>query len=315
MPRGLTRSAPAPPGRDESVGAWGPCLRTGRQCPRSSPRSGSARGTSRSAGRSGRGSSSSLGRPGRHFRDRRHSGARTRSSVLNTLGGALAVHTKNGRDFPGTTLEVSGGSFGRWEVEAQHGGFRGPFDWFISFRALNEDGWRDESDERAAPALHQGRMGIGGDRRAPELRLRQQRTRRERPGAREHSWRGIEAPCYTFPDQTQNLMHLVNVTGSHQLTESLLLSANAFYRYYRRRTLNGDAEVACVDDAYRRVRRSTSMASCCTWGYARARRPGSPTRTATRSRETWSGRPRPRTARPSTDTQRLGRHPAALAQG
>ena len=32
---------------------------------------------------------------------------------LNTLGGALAVRTKTGRDFPGSMLAVSGGSFGR----------------------------------------------------------------------------------------------------------------------------------------------------------------------------------------------------------
>ncbi len=167
---------------------------------------------------------------------------------LNTLGGALAVRTKNGRDFPGTSLEVSGGSFGRWAVEAEHGGFRGPFDWFISFRALNEDGWRDESPtelrqlftkvgwESAGTAAHlsfgYANNELVGNALAPESLLARDRS-----------------AVYTFADETKNLMYLVNVTGSHQLTESLQLSANAFYRFYRRRTLNGDAEVACVDDA------------------------------------------------------------------
>ena len=36
---------------------------------------------------------------------------------LNTLGGALAVHTKRGFDFPGAELEAYGGSFGRWAVD------------------------------------------------------------------------------------------------------------------------------------------------------------------------------------------------------
>ena len=38
---------------------------------------------------------------------------------LNTLGGALAVQTKRGFDFPGAKLEAYGGSFGRWAVEAE----------------------------------------------------------------------------------------------------------------------------------------------------------------------------------------------------
>ena len=64
---------------------------------------------------------------------------------LNTLGGAIAVHTKNGREFPGTTLGASGGSFGRWNVEGEHGGFHGPLDWYVALNALGDDGWRDRS--------------------------------------------------------------------------------------------------------------------------------------------------------------------------
>ena len=64
---------------------------------------------------------------------------------LNTLGGALAVQTKRGFDFPGAKLEVYGGSFGRWAVDAEYGGFRGPFDWYLNFTTLNENGWRDQS--------------------------------------------------------------------------------------------------------------------------------------------------------------------------
>src|SRR6266446_9506061 len=64
---------------------------------------------------------------------------------LNTLGGALVVHTKRGFDFPGVKLEASGGSFGRWGVNGEYGGFRGPVDWFVTFNALNEDGWRAHS--------------------------------------------------------------------------------------------------------------------------------------------------------------------------
>ena len=53
---------------------------------------------------------------------------------------------------------------------------------------------------------------------------------------------------YTYPDKTANLMHLVNLRGSQWLTDDLLVSANTFYRNYKRTTSNGDVEISCVDD-------------------------------------------------------------------
>ena len=46
------------------------------------------------------------------------------------------------------SIGASGGSFGRWNVEAEHGGSRGPFDWYLAFNALDEDGWRAESPSK-----------------------------------------------------------------------------------------------------------------------------------------------------------------------
>ena len=39
-------------------------------------------------------------------------------------------------------------------------------------------------------------------------------------------------------------MYLGNLRGSQWLTDDLLLSANAFYRYYQRKTPNGDVEIS-----------------------------------------------------------------------
>src|SRR5437867_1925359 len=167
---------------------------------------------------------------------------------LNTLGGALAVRTKRGFDNPGLELGVSGGSWGRWAVEGEYGGSRGPFDWFLGFNVLNENGWRDESPSELRQAL--AKVGyrtaqtdvelsytfannpLGGNGLAPESTLAKDRS-----------------AVYTFPDETRNLMNLVNLRGSQWLTDTVLLSGNVFYRNYRRDTRNGDAEVNCVDDA------------------------------------------------------------------
>src|SRR5204863_9672467 len=44
---------------------------------------------------------------------------------LNTLGGALAIYTKSGSAYPGTSVELSGGSFGRRTLQLEHGGTDG----------------------------------------------------------------------------------------------------------------------------------------------------------------------------------------------
>ncbi len=167
---------------------------------------------------------------------------------LNTLGGALAVHTKRGFDFPGAKLESFGGSFGRWAVNAEYGGFRGPFDWYVTFNALDENGWRDQSPSN----LRQLFSNFGYKAGQTDVQLSYAYANNDLTGnglAPESLLARDRRAVYTFPDETSNLMHLGLLRGSQWLTDDLLLSTNAFYRYYQRKTSNGDVEVACLDDA------------------------------------------------------------------
>jgi outer membrane receptor protein involved in Fe transport len=167
---------------------------------------------------------------------------------LNTLGGALAVHTKTGREFPGTMLGASGGSFGRWNVEAEHGGVRGPVDWYVAFNALDEDGWRDRSPSE----LRQLFTNVGFEAHGTRVHLSYAYADNDLVGnglVPERTLARDRSAVHTFPDQTRNRMHLGTLRTTHQLTEDWLLSTNLFFRDYQRRTFNGDAEVSCVDDA------------------------------------------------------------------
>ncbi|MGH8588174.1 MAG: TonB-dependent receptor, partial [Gammaproteobacteria bacterium] len=166
---------------------------------------------------------------------------------LNTLGGAIALRTKSGFVYQGTEVEASGGSFGRWAVEAEHGGNGSGFDWYLTFNALDEDGWRDESPSEIRQLF--GKVGweddqtdldfsyifadndLTGNGFAPESLLAQDR-----------------AAVHTFPDNTGNNLHFLNLRASHAFTDALLLAGNGYYRGYQRDTLNGDAEVQCVDE-------------------------------------------------------------------
>jgi len=167
---------------------------------------------------------------------------------LNTLGGALSVRTKRGFDNPGVALGVSGGSWGRWAIEGEYGGSRGPFDWFLGFNVLNESGWRDESPSQ----LRQAFAKVGYRTAHTDVELSYTFAKNQLVGnglVPETTLAKDRRAVYTFPDETRNLMNLVNLRGSHWLTDAVLLSGDMFYRNYRRDTRNGDAGVTCVDDA------------------------------------------------------------------
>src|SRR4029078_4227816 len=65
---------------------------------------------------------------------------------LNTLGGALALETKDGLSKAGTEVQITGGSLGRKAAELEHGGSnaRG-LNWYLAGNLFFEDGWRQAS--------------------------------------------------------------------------------------------------------------------------------------------------------------------------
>ena len=67
---------------------------------------------------------------------------------LNTLGGALAVTTKSGADYPGASVDASAGSYGRRTLTFEAGGTLGKLDGFVTGNLVNEEGWRDYSPSR-----------------------------------------------------------------------------------------------------------------------------------------------------------------------
>lgn len=163
---------------------------------------------------------------------------------LNTLGGALAVRTKSGFAYQGTEVEVQGGSFGRWGLEAEHGGYKGPFDYYMTFNGLEENGWRDASESELRQFF--GKAGWENDRTDVDLSYIYANNDLTGNGfAPESLLARDRSAVHTFPDNTLNEQHLVNLSASHELMENLLLAGNAYWRDYQRDTLNGDAEVEC----------------------------------------------------------------------
>ena len=164
---------------------------------------------------------------------------------LNTLGGALAVQTKSGHDYPGTSLQGYGGSFGRYAFEGETGGASGPFDYFLSGNYFNEDGWRNFSPSKVKQLF--GKVGWETDRTDIDLSYTWADTQLTGNGPVPETMLAYQRESiYTAPDFTNNTLNFINATGTYFIDKQLLLSGNVYYRHLRTRTLNGDAN----DDNY-----------------------------------------------------------------
>lgn len=158
---------------------------------------------------------------------------------LNTLGGALSVQTKNGRDNPGGALQSTLGSYGRQIQEGEYGGSQGAWDWFVAGTYFEEDGWRDHSDSDAQNLF--GKLGWHGDATDLQLTYSFADTDLNGNGMVPKSFlRRDYDSVYTHPDNTQNTANFLNLQWDHAYSESLSFSGNLYYRHIRTDTFNGD---------------------------------------------------------------------------
>ena len=159
---------------------------------------------------------------------------------LNTLGGALAVATKDGQMNPGTQLELSGGSHGQATLGFETGGSRADgTHWFVTGHKRQDAGWRAGFPSSVGQLF--GKLGgRAGDARLT-LSAALAETDLKGTGLQEQRLlAGDYRSVYSRPDITRNRAALLNLTASQALSDQLTLSAQAYWRRIDTRTLNGD---------------------------------------------------------------------------
>ncbi len=169
---------------------------------------------------------------------------------LNTLGGAISLKTKTGFSAPGHQLEVSGGSWERHSEELTSGWNNGTWGYFIDLHHFEEEGWRDFSPTEANQVF--GTLSWRGERGGLDLTL----------GANDNNMKGNGAvpiqlhqqqrkAIYTHPDQTVTRMFFSELEGVFDVTDTLQLTGNAYFRQNRIKSFNGDDSNfgACGDPA------------------------------------------------------------------
>jgi outer membrane receptor protein involved in Fe transport len=167
---------------------------------------------------------------------------------LNTLGGALSIHTKSGHDDPGTKFEGYGGSFGRRALQGESGGEAGPFDYFLTGTYFDETGWRDGSGTQVYQGF--GKVGWQNDRTDIDLSYTYADTILYGNGAVPLSLLDFRRQSSYTPDLTHNRLDFVNLTGTQFLAEHVLLSGNVYDRHLATGSSNGNVNDSYLADNY-----------------------------------------------------------------
>jgi outer membrane receptor protein involved in Fe transport len=161
---------------------------------------------------------------------------------LNTLGGAIAITTKNGRTHQGGGIETSYGSWDRKTAAGEFGGVSkdGSVDYFIAGNYFDEDGWRDASPSKVKQIFSK----LGWQNETSRLELSYTGADNNMIGnglVQEEIINDFGRKAInTSPDQTKNTLSFFNLNGSHFINDATQLSANTYYRKSKRSTLNGD---------------------------------------------------------------------------
>ena len=169
---------------------------------------------------------------------------------LNTLGGAISITTKNGFTHEGHSLEVYGGSYERIVSTIESGGNNGAWGYFFTASYFDEEGWRDASESDALNLF--GAISWQGSNSTLELTINHGDTELIGNGPIPVELEAIDrSAIFTSPDITENDMYLLNLEGTHWLSDETQLAGNVFYRSNDTSSFNGDGtEFEQCDDGF-----------------------------------------------------------------
>ncbi|HKW80931.1 MAG TPA: TonB-dependent receptor [Casimicrobiaceae bacterium] len=150
---------------------------------------------------------------------------------LNTLGGALALYTKSGAQYPGASLEATAGSFGRRSAALAYGGSRQRLDYFVTADAADDRGWAEHNASRLRRLF--GKVGYQDERSDLDVSLTL--AGNTLAGAQTLPVSFLDTPrqAYTFPDSNRNRVSMLAAKGSRFIDETTLFGGDVYLRRYR----------------------------------------------------------------------------------
>lgn len=157
---------------------------------------------------------------------------------LNTLGGALAVYTKSGSQYPGGAIEASGGSFGRRTLEFEQGGKSGNLDYFLTGNNFDDKGWAEHNASRVRQFF--GKIGYQTEKVDFDVSFTAANNTLDATQTLPLSFFDNIRQAYTFPDRNTNKLDFLTIKGSRFLSDNVLLGGNLYYRKYRNQNISSN---------------------------------------------------------------------------
>lgn len=178
---------------------------------------------------------------------------------FNALGGAAAIEMKDGFRFHGLEAELRYGSFGRETAVAQYGERWGELAAYVAFSPSRENGWRQFSPSRTDKTY--GDLGFDNGTSTVHVSFTYANDSLNGMGPSplaylERYWaQGVD-----YPGNTQNIVYFGNVRGSTEISDTISIQGNVYYRNfdqsYRNGTMllaqpcsTGNTAVFCTQDA------------------------------------------------------------------
>jgi outer membrane cobalamin receptor len=154
---------------------------------------------------------------------------------LNTLGGAIAITTKSGRNNQGAAIEFEAGSWGRQRSLAEFGGVSkdGSVDYMIGYQHTTENGWRKHSPSHVNQLF--AKTGWQNDTTKLDLTYIGSDNNLIGNGfTPQNLLSGDRDQIHTRPDFTNNYSHFLALNGSHWFNNDTMFSGNVYYRQHCR---------------------------------------------------------------------------------
>ncbi len=158
----------------------------------------------------------------------------------NTLGGALALQTKNGFSYTQNELDVRFGSFGQQQFTMQSGGNQGNWGYYVIANNYQEDGWREYSQSELKQLL--ATLSYVSEHRSFDLVYSANNNQLRGNGAVPEKLAEIasRSAIYTQPDKTDNRYQQLSINSDNLINEQMSWQANAYYRHNEINSINGD---------------------------------------------------------------------------
>jgi iron complex outermembrane recepter protein len=180
---------------------------------------------------------------------------------LNTLGGALAINTKSGFAYPGTSVNLGVGSFERRTIDAQTGGHHENTDYYLAASSYDERGWAHFNPSRVRQLFT--KLGYQDSRTDLDFSVQYVEDYLAGNQLVAQSMLGNAAQGYSHPDTTATRNLVLNLTGRFETDAAGSVEGNGYYRHIERAILNSN-----INDRYRPVQ--PDQLAVCTAAYGEA---------------------------------------------